>query len=103
MGADFLGPFWQLLFGVSLLLFLGTAMRWRSALHARGYYLPLVALFMFPLGFFLLSRAAVGGSFNRASPLLMAGTGVLFVGALLIVLHISKLARPIEATGASKP
>ncbi len=105
MSAAYLGPFWQLLFALSMMLFVVAAVKWRSALYARRQYLPLVVLFLFPFGFFLMSHGVAGTSatLRGAAPLLMAGTGVLFVAALLLVAVIAKLAREGNATGGSKP
>ena len=98
----YLAPFWQLMLSLSFMLAALAAYKWRTALYARGHYLPLVVLFLFPVAFFLMSIGVKGGvdaTLRRATPMLMAGSGVLFLAAILLVVAIAKMARADSAPG----
>ncbi|MER2536553.1 MAG: hypothetical protein ABTQ31_15475 [Rhizobiaceae bacterium] len=92
----YLAPVFQLLFGLSLILFLVAAMRWRTPLHARGGHLMLVGLFLVPLALFFLSRG-VGSYGDSARTALFIAGGVLMAAVLIQFLAIRKF---VSAPGA---
>ncbi|HWK15480.1 MAG TPA: hypothetical protein VNS02_13865 [Rhizobiaceae bacterium] len=95
----YLAPVFQIVFGLSLILFLVAALRWRTALYARGGHLLLVVLFLFAFASFFFSRGFAMSSLNRGATVFVIGGVVLLVAAALQVFAVYRLANAAPAGG----
>jgi len=93
----YLAPVFQITFGLSLIIFLVAAMRWRTALYARGGHLLLVVLFLFAFAGFLFSRGFAMPSRSDGATVFIIGAVVLLAAAALQAFAIYKLANAAPA------
>jgi hypothetical protein len=81
---DFLTPVFQMMTGLSFLVFLGVMLKVRSKWRGAGGMMLKLAMLPLPLGFFLIAEAGKQYSLGNATPFLIAAGGSFFVTLLLM-------------------
>lgn len=90
---EYLVPVFQLLFAVSIILFVAGAYRWRDRIYALNGHLFLVGLALPALALFFLSRGVAASTLGQGAVPLMLGGAVLLAGAVVQAVAIHRFVK----------